>query len=75
MLKARSTSFFPEWHLEVGGQEVALITHLTTGPNVKMYIKNKGKLNFIDTLKFLKDYCFMRIQLFLKNHRSQHRKK
>ena len=64
MFKARSTSLFPEWHLEVGGQSVALITNVTTGPNVKMYIKNNGKLNFIDTLMLLKDHCLSRLQHF-----------
>lgn len=66
MFKSRSISLLPKWHLEVGGQGVALITQLMTKANVKLYMNNNGKLNFIDTLIFLKDYCFIRIQHYFK---------
>jgi parallel beta-helix repeat protein len=66
MFKWRSISWFPVWHLNIEGQEVALITYTNTGANVRIYFKKNGKLGLKNSLIFLKNYCSTWIEHFYK---------
>lgn len=64
MFKSASDSLFPEWHLEVSGQRVALISYVTSGANVKMYINSEDGFNFENVAEYVKHYVINRIQNF-----------
>jgi hypothetical protein len=58
VFRSRSGSWFPIWHLKVGDNEVAMVTKADSGPKVKIYFKENGKLKFKDGIIFAASYFY-----------------